>query len=217
MKKYLVFLFVLIAIFSFASCKQDPKNAEPTPGPSPAPGPQATDEDVLAGNAFYRLTATTEAKRFGFQYLDEEDGTFDPAEGDVLTFKYRTNHAVDRIYLRDSSQNAIYPDTSSYHEILDSEDPYVSGPDADGWYTFSFTFGEMADTRFGIRLELACYNTDLGKFQPDDYIDVKDLEYKGEKLTIEAADEDNEYQSNQGVWNNTNTDHTKPTLQIISL
>ena len=213
MKKLFVFLFVLIAIFAFASCKQDPKNEEPAP--APAPEASGTDEDVLAGNAYYRLTATREAKRFALQYLDEEGGTFDPAEDDVLTFKYRTNHAVDRIYLRDSSQNAIYPDTSSYHAIQESEDPYVTGPDADGWYTFSFTFGEMTDPRFGFRLELACYSTELGKFQPKDYIDIKDLEYKGEKLTIEAADEDNEYQSNQGVWNASNTDHTLPTLSII--
>ena len=99
--------------------------------------------------------------------------------------------------------------------LMNTEDPYVSGPDADGWYTFSFTFGEMTDPRFGFRLELACYSTELGKFQPKDYIDIKDLEYKGEKLTIEAADEDNEYQSNQGVWNASNTDHTLPTLTII--
>lgn len=213
MKKLLVFLFVLIAIFAFASCKQEPEKAEPTPAPGPAPAPQATDEDVLAGNAYYRLTATREAKRFALQYLDEEDSTYDPEEGDVLTIKYRTNHSVDRIYLRDSSQNSIFPDTSSYHVILESEDPYVTGPDEDGWYTFTFTFPAMLDTKFGFRLELCNYN--VSKFQPGDYLEIKDLEYKGQKLTIEAADEDNEYQSNHGVWNATNTDHTLPTLEII--
>ena len=40
MKKVLVFLFVLIAIFAFASCKQEPEKAEPTPEPAPEPAPE---------------------------------------------------------------------------------------------------------------------------------------------------------------------------------
>ena len=40
MKKLLVILFVLITIFAFASCKQDPKEAEPTPEPAPEPAPE---------------------------------------------------------------------------------------------------------------------------------------------------------------------------------
>lgn len=216
MKRFLSIIFALLAVLIIVSCNQDPK-ASDDPAPAPAPAPSATDEDVLAGEAYYRLTATREAKRFALQYLDEEDSTYDPEEGDILTLKYRTNHVVDRIYLRDSSQNTVFG-ASSYHEILESDDPYVTGPDEDGWYTFSFTFPEMLDTKFGFRLELCSYNG--GKFQRGDYLDIKDLEFKEQKLTIEAADKDNEYQSNQGVYNagykeGGNTDHTLPTLEII--
>lgn len=210
MKKLFVLLLCLMAVVAIVACKQEPK-AEPTP--TPAPEIKPTDEDILDGKAYYRLTATREAKRFGFQYFDEEEDTFDPKEGDVLTITYRTNHAVDRIYLRDTSQNYLFPDTSSYHAILESEDPYVTEADADGWITFSFTFGEILDPRYGFRLELANYNT--GKFQVKDYIEIKEITFRGEKLTIDEADEDNEYQSDHGVWNNTNTDHTLPTLEAI--
>lgn len=218
MKRFLSIIFALLAVLIIVSCNQDPK-ASDDPAPAPAPAPSATDEDVLAGNAYYRLTATREAKRFALQYLDEEDSTYDPDEGDVLTLKYRTNHSVDRIYLRDSSQNTVFSD-GSYHTIAEADDEYVTGPDEDGWYTFTFTFPEMLDTKFGFRLELCNYG--VGKFQPGDYLDIKDLEFKGQKLTIEAADEDNEYQSNQGVYNagyteTGNKDHTLPTLSIIKL
>ena len=210
MKKIIALFLCLVALFVIVSCKDEPEQQEAEPKLVPA-----TTEDILAGNAFYRLTATREAKRFALQYLDEEEGTFDPQEGDKPTFKYRTNHAVDRFYLRDSSQNPILED-GDYHAILASEDPYVSVGE-DGWIAFEYTFPEMTDPRFGIRLELAVYNSAIGKFKPGYYIDIKDLEYKGEKLTIDPAGEDEEWQTNSGVWNNTNTDHTRPTLEMWML
>lgn len=73
----------------------------------------------------------------------------------------------------------------------------------------------MTDPVFGIRIELANYNT--GKFVAGDYLEIKDLAFNGEKLTIEEDEETEAQQSNHGVWNNTNTDHTLPTLEIVSL
>ena len=210
MKKLFIIMLCLLAFLAIVSCKQDPKTE-----PTPTPAPKMTDEDVLEGKAFYRLTATREAKRFALQYYDAVDGTFNPVEGDVLTLKYRTDGKVTRFYLRDSSQNAFLPEGASNHDILDEDDPYVTGPDEDGWYTFTDTFIEETDPRFGFRLELADYSGT--KFQSGQYLDIKDLKFKGEKLTIEEDEETEAQQSNHGVWNASNTDHTLPTLEILPL
>lgn len=228
MRKVFILLLCMMALIAFASCTNTPSNNEPAPDPTPAPSPEPTPEPepapaapteeehqaVLAGDAYYRLTATRAAKRFALQYLDDEDGTFDPEPGDVLTLKYRTNFAVDRFYLRDSSEKTYLttePD-NKYHAIAAENDPYVSAADEDGWITITFEFVEMTDPHFGFRIELANYSG--VKFTAGDYIDIKDLEFKGEKLAIDIAGAEDDYQCDHGVWNATNTDHTLPTLEV---
>ena len=210
MKKLFVLLLCLVAMLAIVSCKQDPKTE-----PEPTPAPKMTDEDVLDGKACYRLTATREAKRFALQYY-ELDGSFDPKEGDTFSLKYRSPmRLVDRFYLRDTSQKALLPEGASNHDILTSEDPYITGPDEDGWYTLTYTFLTYADPMFGIRIELGSYNH--GKFVANDYIEIKDVKFNNELLTIEEDEETEAQQSNHGVWNATNTDHTLPELTIVAL
>ena len=100
-----------------------------------------------------------------------------------------------------------------------SEDSYVTGPDDDGWYILTYTFGSYADPMFGIRIELASY--DHGKFAIGNYIEIKDVKFNDELLTIEEDEETEAQQSNHGVWNNSttdsNTDHTLPALEIVPL
>ena len=219
MKKFFVLFLCILSVVIVISCKNEPVASEQAPTTPPAPKIGPSDEEqaaVLAGTAYYRLTATREAKRIvGLQYADE-DGAFDPEAGDVFTITYRIEHTVTRIYFRDASQNVYYPDTLSYHVPLASEDPYLSAPDEDGWVTFTFTFSEMAAPHSGIRIEFASYPDDAGgsKFQDGEYIEIKEITFKGEKLTIEIVGEDDSYQSDHGVWNNTNTDHTLPTLEV---
>lgn len=223
MKKIIILLFCLLAIFAIVSCKSEPeKEAEPEVKKE-VPG---TEADILAGTAFYRLTATVEAKRFSLQYLDDDEGTFDPQGGDVLTLKYRTDHAVTCFFLRDSSGNTSYipaedlATEKKYHNITSSGDSYVTGPDADGWYTLTFTFSASDVATSGFRVELANYNSN-GKFKSGNYLDIKDLQFKGERLTIEEPDpEEDEFKSNHGIWNDgkaTNSDQTNPTLAIFQL
>lgn len=210
MRKLFVLLLCLVAMLAIVSCKQDPKTE-----PEPTPAPKMTDEDVLDGKACYRLTATREAKRFALQYY-ELDGSFDPKEGDTFSLKYRSPmRLVDRFYLRDTSQKALLPEGASNHDILTSEDPYITGPDEDGWYTLTYTFLTYADPMIGIRIELGSYNH--GKFVANDYIEIKDVKFNNELLTIEEDEETEAQQSNHGVWNATNTDHTLPELSIVSL
>ena len=220
----------MLALISFASCNNNPHNVDPEPTPAPEPTPEPdldsvpTDEEhaaVLEGLAYYRLTATKEmAKRFALQYTSLEG--FEPSEGSVLTLKYRTNGDVDRLYIRDSHEAKYLPDSAKYHQILATDDPYVSLPDEDGWITFTFTFPAMEDPETGvalydgIRLEFGSYG--LGGFADGDYLEIRDLALDGTKLTISPAGEDEEYQSSCGIWNNNssgNTDHTFPALTVI--
>ena len=185
MKRILFLFLCILTVFVIASCKEEP---EDTPS---------------SEESFYRLTATREAKRFALQYTD-----LTPDVGDELTFEYRSSHPVTHLYLR----NAEGSGSISKVDI----DDYISEPDGDGWITFKFTFDEALD---GIRLELANYLTPetgahdegVGKFEPGDYLDIMDLAINGEILEIGEAEDG---QSNAGVWNNTNTDHVHPTLEI---
>lgn len=224
MKRFIVLFLCLIAVFAIVSCKNEPKQeSKSDPKAEPVLVP-ATSDGILAGTAFYRLTATVEAKRFAlqYQYMEDEETPINLQEGNVLTLKYRTNHAVSCFFLRDSSGSANYIPAENlatgkkYHNISESDDLYVTGPDADGWYTLTFTFPTEGT---GFRLELANYSS--GKFKPDDYLDIKDLMFNGERLTIEEPDVDeDEFKSNHGIWNDgkeTDPDQTQPTLAIYSL
>lgn len=211
MKKLFVLLLCVLAVLAIVSCKNEPKE-EPA-------GPKPTEADVLAGTAYYRLTATITAKRFTLRYTDEDIA---PEQGDVLTLKYRSNHPVTHIYVRNeagASENAF-----ASKALIDD---YITGPDADGWYTLTFTYPEMAsDTAYpaeGIRLELANYtkpetgshDEGIGKFIKGDYLDIRDLSFKGIPLTIEVSEDD---QSDHGIWNDGkaegSSDQTYPTLEM---
>ena len=191
MKRILVFLLCLLAVFTIVSCNQEPDEEQGGGGSG-------------SGSMYYHLVATREAKRFSFLYAD-----LTPEAGDELTFEYRSDHPVTHLYLR----NAEGSGTISKVAI----DDYISEADSDGWISFSFTFEEAFD---GILLELANYtdgshDDGKGKFQPDDYLDIKNFALSGEELEIEEADEDNNYQSTHGVWNRAeNQDQVKPTLEI---
>lgn len=225
MRKVLVVLFCLLAVFAVVSCKNDPANT----GSKDNKPVKLTEEEhaaVLAGTAFYRLTATQEAKRFTLQYEGGEDG-INPKEGDVLTLKYRSEHPVTYLYLRNEDEKVKF---LYKYPILEEADPYVSAPDEDGWITLSFTYPAepMADSKSsydeedgtvsGFRIELANYDD---KFAIDDYLDIKDLSFNETKLTIDGPvgwKEAAGYQSVVGgVWSAGNGDQTDPTIKVINI
>lgn len=92
MKKLLVILFVLIAIFAFASCKQDPKNEEPTPAPEPeTPGePEEVDPITEAGVLFVRpAEGATYSQTGKFQF--KLDVSFNANEAIALYAKFSSD------------------------------------------------------------------------------------------------------------------------------
>ena len=210
MKKFLLVLLCLLAVFAIVSCKHEPEPVDP-----PAPAPLTPEE----GKTYYRLTATREAKRFAFMYSGDEGLEINPKIGDTLVVKYRTNHEVATLYLRSGDELAEF----AYKYDIS---PYISEPDADGWITFTFTYPETPAVSgsynedgsvSGFLLELANYSA---KFAVNDYLDIKGIWFNGEWLTIEPADEETG-RSNQGVWNraidDSNKDHTIPTLEVKAL
>ena len=172
---------------------------------------------IWTENAYYKLTATRAAKRFGIKYAGGEgEGAINPVAGDVLTFKYRTNHAVTHLYLHD------YAYSTQFAKKTDIT-PYISAADEDGWITFTFTYPEGANAT-GIYLQLTNYTEGThdekkGPFAIGDYLEIKDLTFKGAELTIDPADEETG-RSDHGVWNESiaeggNTDHTIPSLEMV--
>ncbi len=218
MKKLCVILLCLIAGFAVVSCKNEPQKQGENQEEEIDTTPKPTDEDVLAGKAYYRLTATTQAKRFSFLYE-----ALEPKAGDVLTITYRSEHPVTMLYLRDGDEKIKF---LYKYEILESEDPYVSAPDADGWITMTFTYPEAPaegaydageGTVPGIKVELANYDQ---KFQVDEYLEIKEFTFNGEKLAIDGPETIKEaeagFKSDHGVWNRAdNTDQTDPVLERI--
>ena len=117
MRKLLVVLLCLLAVFAIVSCKHEPDPVDP-----PAPGPLTPEE----GKTYYRLTATRAAKRFAFMYSGEDGLEINPKIGDTLVVTYRTNHEVTTLYLRDALESVAFAKKVDI-------DAYVSEPDAEGW------------------------------------------------------------------------------------
>ena len=219
MKKLFVVFLCLLAVFAIVSCKSEPKQeeeADTTPKP--------TDEDILSGKAYYRLTATAQAKRFTFLYCeDEEKNDITPKAGDVLSVTYRSEHPVTYLYLRNYDTTEVK--FLYKYIILDEDDPYVSAADADGWITLTFTYpetpmegsyDETEGTVSGFMIELVNYDQ---KFQVDEYLEIKELSFNGKKLIIKGPetikDAEAGFQSDHGVWNRGNGDQTDPVLERV--
>ena len=218
MKKFFILFLCLLAVFAIVSCKNEPKQEEKPAEPKP------TDEDILSGKAYYRLTATIEAKRFSFMYVGGEDG-INPKEGDVLSITYRpiNDHPVTHLYLKNAVTSAEVKFLDKY-VIQSEEDPYVT-VNEDGWITMSFTYPAAPlqgsydptdGTVSGFLLELANYDYKFAP--PNDYIEIKELSFNGTKLVIEGPEtvkEAEKYQSNHGIWSRGKGDQTEPVLTAI--
>ena len=202
MKKLIIALLCILAVLAVVSCNQDPKK-----------------ETVKETEPYYRLTATQQAKRFSFKYVGGTDG-INPAEDDVLTLKFRSSHPVTHFYLRDEDGSS----TSVFAKKSDIT-KYISEPDANGWITFSFIYPkDENDGKYpvsGFLLELANYtepetgrhDEGLGKFEPGDWLDIKDFRFNDDELIIE--EEEVIKTGTHGIWNNDNGDQTLPTLEEI--
>ena len=158
MKKLLVVMLCLLAVFAIVSCKHEPeKSNEPEPAPAPA------DDSTV-----YVLTATAAGDRFQFKWDAVED-----SGNQVFTLKYKTDKAITSVTTRDPS-GAKYMDNASIT-------PYISEADDAGWITFTCTIPEGAHTGFGIAFFVS------GGVVADEVFKVKDIMIGDEEMELAQA------------------------------
>ena len=147
----------------------------------------ALPEDVVTTKITLTVGNPEESK--GTKRMDlRYDSTYaDPMPGDVLTFKYRSNTTIADVVLREAAATnwkMIY-----WGHLSD----FISEPDADGWITFTYTFSDKTDEKTpqdvpqplgGFRLEFGKGSGGETYFSAGDYIEIKDLTFKGESLFI---------------------------------
>jgi len=143
----------------------------------------------------FKMTAGRESDRFQFQWI------FDTAikAGDVISFKYKSNRVLDKMTNREMSK----ADTAI--EKLCSDVEITGEPDADNWYTFSYTIPATdvkgaalsADAKgIGVALLTKDGNTKIG----EDYIYLKEITYtSGTTVTTLSLKDENRYSGAKGL------------------
>jgi uncharacterized repeat protein (TIGR02543 family) len=142
----------------------------------------------------FKMTAGRESDRFQFQWIF---GTAIKA-GDVISFKYKSNRVLDKMTNREMSK----ADTAI--EKLCSDVAITGEPDAEGWYTFSYTIpatdvkgGDLSADAKGIGVALLTKdgNTKIG----EDYIYLKEITYtSGTTVTTLSLKDENRYSGAKG-------------------
>ena len=123
LRNFIIVLFALLVAFAFASCKHEPKV-------DPKPTPQPTGE-------IYQIQVT--------QGVDKDYWNRDKIKlawsglkinkGDTITLKYRSERDIYQWDIRDNSVRYwVYENQKN-----GLTDPVLGD---DGWYTFTYTFGD---------------------------------------------------------------------------
>ena len=133
MKKIFLILFVLIAIFAFASCKQEPKNAEPTPTPAPEPAPDPITQpgvlDVRPAESIETWNDSNWEQKSKFQF--KLDVSFNANESIDLYVK--CSEVFDRIAIRQGGGDNTKFKVNEVEKLPLAE----FEKDEDGWYIVS--------------------------------------------------------------------------------
>ena len=184
-RNFIIVLLAVFMVFALASCKHEPE-VKPTPDTPDDPQP-AYSEDVI-----YKLTATR-GRNLGWWSADKFVLSFSAdaekvSKGDVLTLKYRSTREITQFNIRNSSNKWIYeqPKKSSGKDYPLPEG-FKSEPDADGWITVTFTFGdkwwdgsEITSTTYP-----SAWRIDfIGEIVTTDVLEVKDIKLTKSDSTV---------------------------------
>lgn len=190
MKKGFFILTIVLAIFVFASCKQDPKPAaDPTPASDPASDPGSTEPttaEIIAAivepeweTGVLRVKsaedATNEKQPNKFQFVLNKSVT----DGQAIEFlaKFTENASTITVRQGDGSYTRFIPDTSVEELSKDEE----------GWLTVSVPAADVvASGCIGITLYV-----EPGTWASS-FIAIKDLKIGGEDVDITLLDEDSD-------------------------
>lgn len=141
MKKVLLILLVLFAIFAFASCKQDPKNAEPTPEPEPEipAEPEYVDPIEEPGVLFVRpAEGATYSQSGKFQF--KLDVTFNANEQIDLYAKFSSDITSVAVRQGGGDNTKFKVNGNDAQNLKDLE------RDANGWYIISIPAESVTPT-----------------------------------------------------------------------
>ena len=186
MKRLLVILMCLMTVFVIASCKQDPKNAEPTPAPGPEPAPEPITQpgvlDVRPAESIETWNDSNWEQKSKFQF--KLDVSFNANESIDLYVK--CSEVFDRIAIRQGGGDNTKFKVNEVEKLPLSE----FEKDEDGWYIVSIP-AESVTPLSGGEAQTSWVGLGVTFYAPDDS-DVRALPcwaaLKGLKLGEEYFD-----------------------------
>ena len=192
MKKVLVILFVLLAVFAFASCKQDPKPAEQAPDTTPDTTPVSTEPttaDIIAAIVepewevgVLRVKSGEDAdsgQKSKFQFGLNVSVT----AGQAIEFLAKFTDNAQSLLVRQYESPYTPYNASQASSGATPIDDFVKTDD--GWYTVSIP-GEYVIDSASIAFTLYV-ETDTWA---SSFVAIKDLKIGGEAVDLTALDED---------------------------
>ena len=178
MKKLFVLLFVLLAIFAFASCKQDPENADSAPDSGAGTSEPKWDSGVLrVGPA--EDTTFSQDNKFQFKMAIEYNA------GEPIEFLLKCSSDITGVEVREGGNGDTF--------FIPKNTPLTNWQkNADGWYIISIPAedvipaGEPAGS-LGITARLP--NTNRASC----YIAIKDMKINNVPVDFTEYIEDEEF------------------------
>ena len=183
MKKFFLFLLIVLTVFALVACKDAPasQEPEPTPGPSPEPEPEPTPDPEPVASVVYTLTAGSTGDRFQVKWADEEFEV-----GQVVSFKFKG------ITLKEYTIRSLDPASK-----IANCASFSGEPDSDGWYSFSYEVPDYSvwnqipeetpeDPLTGLGLSLFPLDSDADGvvIAVGDVLRIKDLSLNGNELSL---------------------------------
>ena len=190
MKKVLVILFVLLALFAIASCKQDPKPAEQTPDTTPDTTPVSTEPttaDIIAAIVepdwevgVLRVKSDKDAENpkqpNKFQFALNKSVT----AGQSISFLAKFTENASTLTVRNG-------DADPYTRFIPDTAVSSFDQDSDGWYNVIVPGDGVIDSSV---IGFTMY-VDTGTWASS-YIAIKDFKIAGEPVDLTALDEDSD-------------------------
>lgn len=188
LRNFIIVLLAIFMVFALASCKNEPEVP---------PHEDEEEEPIYSESVIYKLTAT-KGRNVGWWSADKFVLSFSAdsekaSKGSVLTLKYRSTREITQFNIRNSSNKWIYeqPKTSGGKEYPLPEG-FKSEPDADGWITVTFTFGDKWWDGTDIAMTDGTYSSTwridfIGEIVTTDVLEVKDIKLNDTALTLTQA------------------------------
>ena len=169
-RSVVIILLVALLVFALVACKQ----------PDPEPEVNTT---------IYKLTATKGRNNGWWSYdkfvlaFNGDDSEVVVNKGDVLTLKYRSTREITQFNIRNDNK-WIYEQPGSNGALPEG---FLSEPDADGWITVTFTFGDYYYNGTTPAVYPNMFRFDfIGEIVSGDVLEVKEIKLNNTYLTLTA-------------------------------